>query len=111
MDEIGKTGETEKAYDVGVEIGEYLSELGFNVDFAPVADVLSNPQNKVVSRRSFGEDAEIVSDMSLAVSQGLQSQGIYGTYKAFSRDMGQRKETTHEGYAYTNKTMDKLRIM
>ena len=54
MCEVGASGDPEQAYMVGKEIGGYLGELGFNVDFAPDADVLSNPENQVVRWRSFG---------------------------------------------------------
>lgn len=107
MSVIGQTKDTKRAYAVGVQIGAYLSRLGFNVDFAPVADVLSNSENTVVKRRSFGSDSETVSDMVLAVSEGLQSQGIYSTFKHFPGH-GVTAEDTHEGYAYTDKTLEEL---
>lgn len=44
-------------------IGSYLAALGFNVDFAPVADVLTNPDNQVIGQRSFGSDAQTVAGM------------------------------------------------
>ena len=44
-------------------MGTYLKEMGFNVDFAPVADVLTNPENSIVKYRSFGSDVDKVSDM------------------------------------------------
>ena len=47
MSEIGASGEPQKAYEVGDKIGTYLADLGFNMDFAPVADVLTNPENTV----------------------------------------------------------------
>ncbi len=59
MSEIGASGEPQKAYEVGDKIGTYLADLGFNMDFAPVADVLTNPENTVVARRSFGTDGAV----------------------------------------------------
>ncbi len=55
MDEVGQSQDTERAKEIGQTIGAYLSDFGFNLDFAPVADVWSNPQNEVVRQRSFGK--------------------------------------------------------
>ncbi len=99
MDEVGQSQNTKRAKDIGNTIGEYLSGFGFNVDFAPVADVLSNPQNEVVKQRSFGSDPGLVSDMALAVMEGLWEQGVYASYKHFPGH-GMTAGDTHEGYAY-----------
>lgn len=40
----------ERAYEIGQTIGNYLAELGFNLDYAPVGDVLTNPENTVVKK-------------------------------------------------------------
>lgn len=108
MCNIGASGDVSKAKNVGTIIGDYLSEYGFNVDFAPVADVLSNPDNTVVKKRSFGSNAEVVSDMALAVMEGLEEKGVYGTLKHFPGH-GATEGDTHEGYAYTSKTLDQLK--
>jgi len=107
MSVIGKTEDTNKAYEAGFEIGSYLSELGFNVDFAPVADVLSNTDNVVVKERSFGSNPELTADMAIAVYNGLNKNGIVGTFKHFPGH-GATSGDTHEGYAYTSKTLDEL---
>jgi len=104
---IGERQDTEEAFEIGVQMGGYLSRLGFNVDFAPVADVLSNPGNQIVKRRSFGPDPDIVAAMASAVSSGLQSKGVLSTYKHFPGH-GATVGDTHEGYAYTEKTLDEL---
>lgn len=104
---IGKNEDTSEAYNVGVKIGTYLSELGFNVDFAPVADVLSNSENTVVKERSFGSDSILVAEMALAVANSLKSQGVNGTFKHFPGH-GATSGDTHKGYAYTKKTLAEL---
>lgn len=108
MCDIGVAGDYEKAYAAGEYIGEYLSELGLNVDFAPVADVLSNPENQVVKKRSFGSQPKLVSDMASALAKGLESKGVISTYKHFPGH-GATAGDTHEGYAYTDKTLDELK--
>lgn len=107
MSVIGSQGITDKAREIGESIGQYLYDLGFNTDFAPVADVLSNPQNQVVQYRSFGDDPEIVKEMTNAVSHGLASQKILSAYKHFPGH-GDTTEDTHQGYAYSNKTKEEL---
>lgn len=104
---IGENGNVEEAKRVGTVIGSYLSELGFNLDFAPVADVLTNPQNEVVKKRSFGADANLVSQMSLAVVEGLESQGVYATLKHYPGH-GATLSDSHKGYAYTDKSLEEL---
>lgn len=104
---IGENGNAEEAKRVGDVIGSYLSELGFNLDFAPDVDVLTNPQNEVVKKRSFGSDAELVSRMSMAVVKGLEEHGIYATLKHYPGH-GAALSDSHKGYAYTDKTLEEL---
>ncbi len=108
MSDIGASGDVQKAKQAGETIGTYLSALGFNLDFAPDADVLTNPENTVVKKRSFGSDPQVVSDMSLAVAQGLAQHQIHSVYKHFPGH-GAAEGDTHKGYAYTNKTLDELK--
>ena len=107
MADIGAAGYVDAAKQVGEDIGSYLAELGFNLDFAPVADVLSNPENTVVRKRSFGSDPELVSDMAIAVSDGLEEKGLLSAYKHFPGH-GATSADTHKGYAYTDKTLEEL---
>lgn len=108
MADIGARNRPEEAYQKGEFIGGYLSELGFNVDFAPVADVLSNPENTVVKKRSFGADPKLVTAMTAAFAEGLQSKGILGSYKHFPGH-GATAGDTHKGYSYTDKTLEELK--
>ncbi len=107
MARIGKKNNPERAYEVGVKIGTYLHDLGFNVDFAPVADVITNPDNQVVKLRSFGDDPGVVANMAASVARGLASQRILGTYKHFPGH-GATEADTHKGYAYSEKTKEQL---
>ncbi len=107
MSDYGAAGDVEGVREAGETIGSYLKELGFNLDFAPVADVFTNPANEVVRYRSFGGDARMVSACSLAFLQGLESRGVYGTYKHFPGH-GATSADTHEDYAATDKTLEEL---
>lgn len=108
MAKIGASGDVDQAKQAGDTIGTYLSDLGFNLDFAPDADVLTNPENTVVKKRSFGSDPRVVSDMSLAVAQGLAQHQVHSVYKHFPGH-GATAGDTHQGYAYTDKTLDELK--
>jgi beta-N-acetylhexosaminidase len=60
-----------------------LKSLGFNLDFAPIMDVASEPRNPAIGVRSFGEDPDLVSQYGSAYIQALQTQGIMATAKHF----------------------------
>lgn len=95
------------AYNAGAYIGSYLRDLGFTVDFAPVADVLSVSGSTVIGDRSFGSDPYRVSSMAKAYSDGLHAQGILSTYKHFPGH-GATAADTHKGFAYTSKSLEQL---
>lgn len=97
----------EEAFEAGKTIGSYLARLGFNLDFAPDADVLDNGKGQVIGDRSFGDDPERVTQMAAAVSEGLHSQGVLSTFKHFPGH-GAASGDTHEGFAYTDKSYGEL---
>ncbi len=80
---IGASGDTAQAYTVGDTIGSTLAELGITVDFAPDADVLTEPKNTVIGSRSFGSDPQLVSEMVSFYSKGLRDNGVLYTPKHF----------------------------
>ena len=108
MLEIGNTGDRARAFEVGDTIGEYLSRLGFNVNFAPVADVFSNPANTVIGERAFGAEAGVVSEMVVEVIRGLQGQGVSATIKHFPGH-GDTYEDSHYQLAVSYRTLEELR--
>lgn len=108
MEDIGKSGDTSKAEDVGRQIGLYLKKLGFNLDFAPVADTNTNPQNIVIGDRSYGSDPSQVARMVSAQLDGMHDSGIMGTLKHFPGH-GDTKDDTHSGYVSIEKTWDELK--
>ena len=107
MSEIGASGDSQKAYDAGETIGTYLKELGFNMDFAPMADVWTNQENTVAQYRAFGSDPETVSEMVSEAIKGLHSQGIYTVAKHFPGHGGTSGDS-HEGTVYLNSTKEEL---
>lgn len=107
MREIGATGDYNEAYRVGQTIGSYLCELGFNMDFAPVADVLTNPANTAIGPRSFGADPEMTAQMTAYAAKGLQEQGICAVLKHFPGHGGTDGDS-HENAVINNRTLDQL---
>ena len=77
-------GEDERvAEQVGRAMGEELRALGFDIDFAPVLDVHTNPQNPVIGERAFGRDAASVARRALAFARGLDAAGVLACGKHF----------------------------
>lgn len=107
MQAIGETGDTQNAYNAANYIGGYLKDYGFNLNFAPVADINTNPDNIVIGQRAFGTTAGLVSEMVSAYLDGLHSQGIMGTLKHFPGH-GDTTNDTHSGYVAVYKTWDEL---
>ena len=70
-------------YEVGKRIGLHAKRLGVHINFAPVTDINTNPNNPIIGSRSFGEDKMNVTSKSLAYLKGMQSQGIMGSAKHF----------------------------
>lgn len=98
----------EDAGQMGHTIGAYLKEYGFNVDFAPVADVNSNPDTPVIGTRAFSDDAGEVREKAAAMASGLESEGILPVYKHFPGH-GDTAEDSHAQLAVTHKSTDQLR--
>lgn len=107
MRDIGATGNGEMAYQAGQTIGAYLHELGFNLDFAPVADVLTNDANEVVYYRSFGSDAAMVSQMVEREKNGLEENQVLACIKHFPGH-GATSGDTHDGIAYVDRSWEEL---
>ncbi|GIN72017.1 hypothetical protein J14TS2_24920 [Bacillus sp. J14TS2] len=80
---IGMLNNSTFSYQVGQVLGEQLKAFGFNLDFAPVLDVNSNPDNPVINDRSFGPDPQLVSRLGIETMKGIQSQQIMSVIKHF----------------------------
>ncbi|QAS52034.1 glycoside hydrolase family 3 protein [Halobacillus litoralis] len=80
---LGATRSEEITRNVGRAIGEELSALGINMNLAPVMDVNNNPDNPVIGVRSFGGNPELVGEMGVAYTTGLQETGVAATAKHF----------------------------
>lgn len=80
---IGNAENGKYAYDVGELIGRKMSAFGLNMDFAPVLDIDSNPNNPVIGDRSYGADALLVSKAGIQQVNGMSSQHVIPVVKHF----------------------------
>lgn len=80
---IGSLNNKDLSYKVGEILGEQLSYFGFNMNFAPVLDINSNPNNPVIGDRSFGNNKDIVSNLGTSTMKGIQSKNIISVVKHF----------------------------
>ncbi len=107
MKSIGDTKNTNAAFSVGKNIGSYLKKYGFDIDFAPVADVNTNPDNPIIGTRAFSSNPVLAGKMDIAFLKGLHSTGVLGCLKHWPGH-GDTNTDTHVGYAETNKTWAQL---
>lgn len=107
MSVIGASGDTTQAYEAGTTIGSYLSELGFNLDFAPVTDV-AEAESSELGERTFGSDAQTASSMVASIVEGIEGNGVSSCLKHFP-GIGEVEGDTHDGRVETSKTLDEMR--
>ncbi len=107
MASIGATLDEEKAYETGTNLANILNDFGLNIDFAPVADVLTNEDNKLIGNRSFGSDPYLVARMTRGLAKGLSDNNIIPVYKHFPGH-GDTSTDSHIDLPIINKTKEEL---
>ncbi len=80
---LGAIRDNDLIYQMGLEIGRQCRRIGVNVNFAPVADINTNPRNPVIGNRSFGDNKVNVAGKASAYMRGLQHQGVIAVAKHF----------------------------
>ena len=93
---LGATRSPELARRAGYAMGRELAALGFNLNYAPVCDVIHNAQNPVVGPRSFGADPQLVAPLASAMIDGLQAAGVAAAAKHFPGH-GASTADSHQG--------------
>ncbi len=108
MAHYGKANDSKTAYDIGSSLGKDLKSLGFNVDFAPVADVNICSANEL-GDRIFSSDPNVVANMCSYVTKGLQDEGVFATLKHFP-GLGAENGNTHtNSNVVIDRTLEQLR--
>ena len=105
---LGATGDPSYARKAAGIIGEELSCMGLNVDFAPVLDVNSNPSNPVIGIRSFSDDPKVVAAFGKEYLAGLHEQKVIGAIKHFPGH-GDTDTDSHSGLPSIDKSHEELR--
>ncbi|MGN0435182.1 MAG: glycoside hydrolase family 3 N-terminal domain-containing protein, partial [Wujia sp.] len=107
MQSVASSGDITKAYEVGLNIGSYLTDYGFNLDYAPVADVNTNPRNIVIGNRAFGSDPVLVADMVSSAISGFHDSGIMTCAKHFPGH-GDTTNDTHKDTVFITKSWEEI---
>ena len=105
---IGSYNNSDLSFELGSVLGEQVKTFGFNVNFAPVLDINSNPKNPVIGDRSFGNDLDLVTELGIQTMKGIQSQNVISVVKHFPGH-GDTALDSHFGLPEVNKTLDELR--
>ena len=80
---LGALQDDSLIYEMGREVARQCRRLGVHINFAPVVDINSNPNNPIINNRSFGENTEKVAHKSLMYMNGLQESGVMACAKHF----------------------------
>ncbi|WP_246073071.1 glycoside hydrolase family 3 N-terminal domain-containing protein [Paenibacillus dokdonensis] len=104
---LGATGDAALAETAGRLTGEELKALGLQVNFAPVLDINSNPDNPIIGMRSFGSNADLVARLGLASIKGLRQTGVIAAVKHFPGH-GDTAVDSHLGMPVLNHNRERL---
>ncbi|MDE5792356.1 MAG: glycoside hydrolase family 3 [Oscillospiraceae bacterium] len=104
----GERNNFNEAFSVGQTLGYDISQFGFNLDFAPVADVNLNSGNEL-GNRIFSDNPEITGNMVSGVVQGLQSTGVASTLKHFPGLGAENGNAHYDDAVYIDRTLEQLR--
>lgn len=80
---VGATKDTALAYQMGKHIAEHCKRLGVHINFGPVVDINTNPDNPIINARSFGESRENVTELGAAYMRGMQDVNVLACAKHF----------------------------
>lgn len=104
---LGSAGDTEAAKRAAEQIADYLAPLGFNLDFAPVADVVNPLRSDTMGLRSFSSDAAVAADMVRAEVEGFRDKKMLCCAKHFP-GIGAAAGDSHEGAITIDSTSEEL---
>lgn len=105
---IGKMNNSRLSYDIGSVLANELKSFGFNMDFAPVMDIFSNPQNTVIGDRAFGTEPGVVCELGVQTMKGIRAGGIISVVKHFPGH-GDTLVDSHKGLPVVEYGMERLK--
>ncbi|HET9506172.1 MAG TPA: glycoside hydrolase family 3 N-terminal domain-containing protein [Hymenobacter sp.] len=104
---LGAMDDDRLVYQMGRDLGRKLRALGVHINFAPVVDVNSNPNNPVIGNRSFGENQDHVAALSVQYVKGLQGQRVIAVAKHFPGH-GDTDTDSHKALPVVNTDLARL---
>ncbi|MBS4534095.1 beta-N-acetylhexosaminidase [Clostridium sp. D2Q-14] len=104
---IGHIEDKDFSYNVGKLIAKEIKLMGFNMNFAPVLDIDSNPNNPVIGDRAFGSNEKIVSELGIETMKGIQSEGVISVVKHFPGH-GDTSIDSHVGLPVIKKNIEEI---
>ena len=107
MSVYGSEYATERVNEIGNEIGTAITEVGFNIDLAPVADSLTNQYNTEIGRRAFSSDPSVTAEMVTQMVNGLHSGGCMSCLKYFPALSAANTDSRYSTVV-SNLTLDEL---
>ena len=111
----GEQNDSHVSYEIGYQIGTDLKALGFNLDFAPVADINTVDEStgyySELGDRIFSSNPDIVADMATNVAVGLKDAGVMATMKHFPGLGGSVGDTHNDANVTINRSVEDLRNM
>ena len=105
--DLGASGDQAKVYAAGKTLAGQMKELGFNMDFAPVADLYVEGNTEIGSR-AYAADPVVAGSFAASMTQGLQEGGVAACLKHFPGH-GSAQTDSHEGKAVSTRTIHELR--
>ncbi len=108
MGSYGSARDEGAVYALGQHFAESLTDMGFNVNYAPVADIVTNPDNTEIGDRSFSEEPAVAAAMVVQMVKGMQDGGLISCLKHFPGH-GSTSADSHYGRSVSERTLDELR--
>lgn len=104
---VGATGDSLLAYRMGQEIAKHCRRLGVHVNFGPVVDLNTNPDNPIINARAFGQEPELVNKLAAAYMLGMQDEHVLACAKHFPGH-GDTKDDSHKTLPTLSQSFDRL---
>ncbi|MGY5849377.1 glycoside hydrolase family 3 N-terminal domain-containing protein [Salegentibacter sp. F14] len=105
---LGAVKDNRLIESAGAAIGRHIKRMGVHINFAPVVDINTNPNNPIIGNRSFGEEKENVAQKSVAFMKGLHREGVLSSAKHFPGN-GDTDSDSHKTLPTVNFTEERIK--
>jgi beta-N-acetylhexosaminidase len=110
---LGEANSDDLAYRFGIAMGKEMKAMGINMDYAPVLDVHSNPENPVIGKRAISSNPEVVSRLGCKIIQGFKDAGTFPVGKHFPGhgDTSQDSHLTLPRVERSKESLEKIELV